>query len=1053
MRSADSPGTMDSSPLPFEAVIFDMDGVVTRTASVHAAAWKSLFDDFLRHYQAASDEARRPFDIEFDYRTYVDGKPRHDGARSFLRSRGIELPEGDSGDPPEAQTIHGLGKRKDALFERELHSDGVKVFETTVDLIKTLRQRRIKTAVVTSSRHGREVIASAGLEAVFDARVDGVDIHELGLPGKPDPAAFLECARRLGVTPARTVVIEDAAAGVYAGQAGGFGLVIGVNRGGSAEALARHGAGVVVSDLGELGLAEIGAQVAKSQQEKAWCVEQTGFDPAQEPDLESIFTVANGYLGVRGAPDIPLPNSQGDLFVAGIYASKALERPYSEHEFLTHERPSPYAELVSLPFPFRLELVSHGERLTLGHGHWRTNRRILDMKRGILRGEITFASGSDQLTDLRTQRFASRAERHLILQEICLCSENYSGDYRLNTSLVDPELADLHPHLLAAPVELIDGMEIQHFRTRGSNFEICLATRTLSSRGGQARVQWRIRTHIGEDLRFRRFAAVFTSRDHNDPRAAAVDLLRAQSWESFDAALAAQQRAWEEVWQRADISLTGSPATCQALRFDVYHLTGAADYDPRVSVGARALTGRAYEGHVFWDVEIFMLPFYLHTQPAVARNLLRYRHHTLNGARQRARELGYQGACFAWESTVSGEDVTPRKIKLKTTKKEIPIFTGTQQVHVAADVAHGVWRYWEATQDDEFMAAHGVEILVETARFWCSRCTRVGSTGMDGAGADNARMDSPRTADAGVDTGTRSNGSLYHIRGVIGPDEYHHGVNDNAYTNWMAWFNLNNAIHAAEWLGQTDPRRWTSLSSAIGLRTAELDEWRRVAEGLYRPMPGEDGVIEQFEGFFKLGDYTLPAEERFKAPISRLFDWDEINRLKLIKQADVLMLLHLFPDLFSPEVVAANYAYYEPLTDHGSSLSPGIHAAVAARLGRREEAEHYWRQSLFLDLSNVMHNGSLGVHPAAMAGTWQALVYGFLGVTFQPSGPVLASGVADRLPKRWRSLTMNLAWRGRYFSINVETGNGNAVNASPITAEIKAAEIKPAEVKSLEVKR
>jgi trehalose/maltose hydrolase-like predicted phosphorylase len=280
----------------------------------------------------------------------------------------------------------------------------------------------------------------------------------------------------------------------------------------------------------------------------------------------------------------------------------------------------------------------------------------------------------------------------------------------------------------------------------------------------------------------------------------------------------------------------------------------------------------------------------------------------------------------------------------------------------------------------------GVEILAETARFWASRCRR----------------------------GARH----YHIRGVVGPDEYHHSVDDNAYTNWMARFNLERAVEAVAWMARELPQAWGALAERLALGPDEPRAWATVAAALFCPGPDARGVIEQFAGFFDLEDYPLPRTERFRAPISRLFDWDRINRLKLIKQADVLMLLHVFPDAFPRDIVAANYRYYEPITDHGSSLSPGIHAAVAARLGLAEDAERYWRESLTLDLSNTMANSGLGVHPACMGATWQALVFGFLGVRFTDTGPVPGTGA--HLPARWRHVALTLAWRGRAYPVRVE---------------------------------
>ncbi|MEW6296294.1 MAG: beta-phosphoglucomutase family hydrolase [Thermodesulfobacteriota bacterium] len=976
------------SPHEFDAVIFDLDGVITQTATLHARAWKQTFDEYFERRAEQRGERQPPFDIDTDYRRYVDGKPRHEGVRSFLAARGIVLPEGDPSDGPEAETVHGLGRRKDALFMDRMRRVGVEVFASTIRLIHALREQGVKTAVVTSSRNGRELLRAAGIEDLFDMRLDGIDAEALKLEGKPNPAPFLKCAELLGVAPGRAVVVEDAVAGVEAGRRGGFGLVVGVDRGGNRDALAAHGADLVVADLAEVSVADLDAGLREKRETiTAWQIEQEGFDPAREHEMESIFTVGNGYLGVRGTLDSPLPGSQGDLFIAGVYDRKHPERPYSELEFLTAGRGDyPYSELVSAPFPFRLRLTADGYPLDLAGPYWRAYRRVLDLRRGTLHSHGAFETDAGRRTVVRTRRCASLADLHLLLQEVSVCLENYSGTVEVDASLADPDLAANHPHLISLETGEVDpACDVQRFTTQASAIELCLAARTTLVGSGEDAVRWQVPGTIGETLTFRRYVVVYTSRDGADPLGAATERLRALRWEDFDDLLEAHAARWGEVWDRAGVRITGSPATAQALRFNAYHLTSAADRDPRVSVGARALTGRAYEGHVFWDVEIFKLPFYTHTCPEVARSLLAYRYHTLDGARRRAQELGQRGACYAWESTVTGDDVTPRTIRLKTTGKEIPIFTGTQQVHVTAGVAHGVWRYWEATRDREFLRDAGVEILAETARFWASRSTR---------GSQH-----------------------FHIRTVVGPDEYHHSVDDNAYTNWMARFNLERAVEAVEWMKREFPRAWGSLAERLALTPSEPQEWATVARELYCPAPNSQGVIEQFAGFFDLEDYPLPREERFRAPISRLFDWDRINRLKLIKQADVLMLLHLFPEAFPREVVAANYRYYEPITDHGSSLSPGIHAAIAARLGLREDAERYWRESLWLDLSNTMGNSALGVHPACMGATWQALVFGFLGVRFTETGPMPDPAAGARLSAKWRAVALKLAWRGRLHPI------------------------------------
>lgn len=930
----------------FTAAIFDMDGVITRTAHLHAAAWKETFDPFLQ-IQSRNGAPLAPFDEHAEYRAYVDGKPRREGVRSFLEGRRITVVP---------QQIDELARRKDRLFERLLREQGVQTFASTLALIKALRASGVKTGVVTSSRHGREILASVGIAALFDARLDGIDLSEMQLKGKPDPDMFLQMADTLGSAPGHVMVVEDAVSGVQAGRRGKFGLVVGIDRGANGAALKEAGADIVVDDLAGVSIEQLHAAWRQRREDNAWRVEEEGFDRARERQMESLFAIGNGYLGVRGALDSPLPESQCDLFIGGVYDSKRPDLPYSELDFFAPERGAdPHAELVPIPFPFALVIQVEGERLDFAGAHGRELRRVLDMRGAMLHIQASYETAAGRRTEVRTRRCASLLDPHLLLQEALVDRENHWAEVQMAATLDTDELSVRHPHLALLEQRTTDDITLVRYRTRSSGIEICIAQRVL---------------HLPQMLR--RLIAIHTSRESADPAAAATAHLQSLAWDDFDRLIGEHGQAWGDFWRRADIRVAGRPGVEQALRFGSYHLRLPAGDDPRVSIGARTLTGRAYEGHVFWDAEIFMLPFFLHVEPARARNLLLYRHHTLDGARRRAREMGYRGACYAWESTVTGDDVTPTVILLKSTGREIPIFTGTQQIHVSADIAYAVWRYWEATGDEQFLRGPGAELLFETARFWASRVSR---------GEHH-----------------------HHIRGVVGPDEYHHGVNDNAYTNWMVRWNLQRAA----WLARRE-----------GCHLSESDEWAALAESLYIPQPNSDGVIEQFEGFFALEDYPLPKDERFRAPASRLFDWEQTNRIKLIKQADVLMLPLLFPDAFSDEVVAANYHYYEPITDHGSSLSPAVHAAIAARIGRHDDAQRYWRQSLWLDLSDAMDNSMLGVHPAAMAATWQALVFGILGIRFDESGPHADPRAGTRMPAQWRSVGLSLAYRGQTHSLEI----------------------------------
>ena len=982
-------GFADETPMhgALQAVIFDMDGVLTRTAELHAAAWKEVFDQLLRSQAKARGMPFVPFDADSDYLTYVDGRSRMDGTRNFLDARGIELPEEAQPDAPGLGSIEAIAKHKDALFTEALRRDGARVYESTLQLIQALRGQAVRTGIVTSSRNGREVLRRAGVEALFDARVDGIDIDARGLKGKPDPDAFLECAAALGAAPVRIALIEDATAGVEAGRRGGFGLVIGVDRGGNREALAASGADMVVEDLRELDLPLLLARMRDRQRLMSWRILQEGFDPGREDDMESLFTVGNGYLGVRGALDSPLPGALDDMFIAGIYDRTQPLLPYSEPQLLT-EGDSAHEELVSFPFPFRVGLTIGGVSQELGSGHRPAHCRTLDMQSGILASELRFELDGNR-NALSTRRLASLVDLHLLLQEITVELENHSALVELDATLAPQDVARRFPHL--EPLDELPrnaAFEVLHFRTKAAREEVVIAARTTLRGSGTDNLRWRVPGAIGTRLVFRRFVVVYTSRDAAHPTEAAVKHLLALEWGGFDSYAALHCARWREFWQGADIRVADQPQVEQALRFNAYHLRSAADHDPRVSIPARTLSGRGYQGHVFWDVEMFMLPFFVYTQPDIARQLLLYRYYTLDGARQRARELGFRGACYAWESTVTGEDVTPRAVRLKTTGQEIPIYTGSQQIHITADVAHAVCRYREATGDDEFLRDFGVEMLTETARFWASRCTR--------------------------------DGDAYHLRGVMGPDEYHWDVSDNAYTNRLARLNLEQAALATDWLRHHGSRQWQQLSERLALGPEEPHDWRHVAGALYRPSPRSDRVIEQFAGFFDLDPYLRPDGKPAQPPVNKLLDAQRINGLQLLKQADVLMLLYLFPEEFPPEVVLANYRYYEPRTDHASSLSPAIHAAIAARLGLREHAARYFQQSLSLDLSDRMGNSASGVHAACMGGTWQALVCGFLGVRSTDNGPpVAAADAAARLPDGWTSVELELAWRGGRYPVGV----------------------------------
>jgi kojibiose phosphorylase len=508
---------------------------------------------------------------------------------------------------------------------------------------------------------------------------------------------------------------------------------------------------------------------------------------------------------------------------------------------------------------------------------------------------------------------------------------------------------------------------------------------------------FQLRMQQGETVRLDRVAAVYRSSDADDPIGAARTHAQ-RAIDDLEATIAQHREAWLARWRASDVRIEGDTDAQRVLRFAIYHLTSAANpEDDRVSIGARGLSGLAYKGHVFWDTDIFMLPFFTLTYPEAARALVMYRYHTLPGARAKAARFGYRGALYAWESADNGEEVTPPFV-VAPDGQVIRILTGEQEQHISADVAFAVWKYWQATGDEGFLVSAGAEILIETARFWASRAVR----------EDDRR---------------------YHIRGVIGPDEYHEAVDDDAYTNGLAKWNLEVAEEVTRLLEERCPAEWRGLSRRVALEREEPQRWLRVAADLYTGFDEHTGLFEQFQGYFGLEEIELAAFQPRTAPIDVLLGRERVSRSKIIKQPDVVMMIHLFWDRFPPEVRTVNFEYYEPRCAHGSSLSPAIHALVAARLGKIELAERYFRQAAQIDLANNMGNAAGGIHAATMGGLWQAAVIGFADLHFGQRGP----DTRPCLPPGWRSLSTQIRWRGQWHELSVrhELGDNRNERAIP----------------------
>jgi trehalose/maltose hydrolase-like predicted phosphorylase len=451
-----------------------------------------------------------------------------------------------------------------------------------------------------------------------------------------------------------------------------------------------------------------------------------------------------------------------------------------------------------------------------------------------------------------------------------------------------------------------------------------------------------------------------------DPNAALAAALAAGD-AGFEQLLREQRAAWARRWAEADVVVDGDPELQRAVRFALFHLMASVADRGEAGVGARGLSGPAYSGHVFWDSDVFVLPFLAATHPAAARSMLEYRVRRLPAARAAARTLGRDGARFAWESAATGVDVTPTSARLATGEL-VAILTGQLEEHIVADVAWAASCYLDWTGDAAFAAAPGAELLVETARYWASR----------------VRFDRDGTV---------------HIDGVIGPDEYHEGVDDNAFTNVIARWNLRRAAAVP---GVDESERW---------------KWLSIADALVDGFDRATGVYEQFAGFFGLEPLVI-AEIVPRRPIAAdlLLGAERTRAAQVLKQADVLMLHHLLPDEVPPASLVPNLDFYEPRTAHGSSLSPAIHAGLLARAGRFDDALAALSIAARIDLDDLTGTTAGGLHLATMGGLWQALVFGFAGV--RPRGDRLV--VEPHLPPAWNALEIALRFRGEPLRLRLD---------------------------------
>ena len=741
--------------------------------------------------------------------------------------------------------------------------------------------------------------------------------------------------------------------------------------------------------------------------EERWVLVEHRYESARNASAGGLFLIGNGYLGYRGT----LADQR-----ASDHVGLVLTDTYDNAD-------GTWTELCTVPNPLYATIEIDRRPLDLATTDRRAYRRSLDLSRAVW----AFQAETDAVT-IEEQRFVPLERRQVLARRFTFRAKR---NLELGLTVgIDGRVWSIHGQHLGEQRGTIDEDTAWIVaRTFEHGYGIAVAARSQVAVGATALLEpiratadavdhrLQLRLPAGQTLVLDTFAAVGSSNDlapttvRPGPRPESLDPLVTHVHDRLDAAesagyealLAEHTTAWSAVWERHDVVIAGAELSTAALRFNTYHnVIATPRHTDHLPIGARGLSCQVYQGAAFWDQEIFNLPMFMYSDPAPARNVLVYRHKTLAGARRKARRLGYRGAYYAWVSADSGDEICPAYFfRDVLTGRPIRNHFNDWQMHISPDIAYAIARYVRITGDDAFLLQHGAEVLFEIARLLYSR--------------SYLRPDLGR----------------YELVRVLGPDEYHENVDNNFFTNYQARFAADYAVRVYAQLAEHHPDDLQRIAAAIELDAAEPDAWRDFAARLFVPGPdARTGLIEQFSGFFDHEDTTPEALRRRLIDPSEYWGWPNgvAVATQVSKQADVVQLFALHPDAFDPEIVARNWEYYEPRTQHGSSLSPSVYAVVAARLGNVAQAERYFSRSLMIDLldtNKAVSGGTFigGIHTAACGASWQIAVLGFAGLREIEGGYTLR----PHLPPTWDGIAFSVERFGCRVRVELTRDTGRLI--------------------------
>ncbi|WP_314576731.1 glycosyl hydrolase family 65 protein [Enterococcus gilvus] len=740
-----------------------------------------------------------------------------------------------------------------------------------------------------------------------------------------------------------------------------------------------------------------------------WQIEEVGFDSRYLGKTESTMALGNGYLGSRSTTEERYTTERRDTFVAGTF-----------NKFADNE----VSELPNTPDMWWMDIIVDGENFSLEKGKVSNYSKRLNLKNGELTREFDWEFATKKL-HFTFRRFVSKARRHYFSSFVTIAN--------LTDTLISVQIRSGangqvtnsgSQHFYEGEKGLVDGKYMQMMpQTNESQIAFVLTighqleAENLSERIEMGRRQifmnYFFDLPANESATIEKRMSIYTSIDKDlvnhgvtAIRQTAIAEMEALEPFSFEELLHESAEKWQKIWEKHPIEIETENFEDQlAIHFAKYHLhVMTPAHDERMNIGAKGLSGEGYKGHTFWDTEIFMLPYFNFTHPEMAKNLVAYRYLGLDGAHKKAKTNGYEGAQYPWEAAnpTDGEVTPVLGAADIITGQSLKIWSGFIEQHITSDVTFGVKQYIDVTGDREFMEGKAYEILFDTAKFWGSRLEY------------NAEKD------------------YYEIKDVIGPDEYKEHVNNNAYTNYTAHWNVTYALNLAEELKESQPEIFEKVNQKLGLDAVLADLAQKV-DKIFLPRPTIDGIIPQDDSY--LGKETINLA-KYKATESveglfHDFNLEQVNQMQITKQADVLLLLYLFEGLFPHELKLKNFEYYEPRTTHDSSLSLSTHAILSADLGKLDESYEFFKKARDIDMGPYMKSSDDGIHAASLGGIWQMIVFGYGGIRIIEG----KLRIEPHLPKAWNKLTYGFDYQGESITVVVtnegfeliKEDNGNKV--------------------------